>query len=109
MKRTPTEPYCPLEEHLADGTPSLTTFLKRYENGEVNGGVVSAKPPALGGTSQPPADLPGGLDPRDLKTALLCISFLRKGEVLAYVGRIHSLKNLKDPPSCRPTGRGHAL
>ena len=32
---------------------------------------------------------------RDLKTALLCISFLRKGEVLAYVGRIHNLKDLK--------------
>ena len=38
----------------------------------------------------------GGLDPRDLKTALPCISFLRKGEVLAYVGRIHNLKDLKD-------------
>ena len=30
-----------------------------------------------------------------LKTALLCISFLRKGELLAYVGRIHNLKDLK--------------
>ena len=39
---------------------------------------------------------PGGLDPRDLKTALFCISFLRKGEVLAYVGRIHNLKDPKD-------------
>ena len=38
----------------------------------------------------------GGLDPRDLKTALFCISFPRKGEVLAYVGRIHNLKDLKD-------------
>jgi hypothetical protein len=38
----------------------------------------------------------GGLDPRDLKTALLRISFLRKGEVLAYVGRIHNLKDLID-------------
>ena len=37
----------------------------------------------------------GGLDPRDLKTALLFGSFLRKGEVLAYVGRIHNLKDLK--------------
>ena len=37
------------------------------------------------------------MDPRDLKTALFCISFLRKGEVLAYVGRIHNLKDLKDP------------
>ena len=36
-----------------------------------------------------------GLDPRDLKTALFCISFLRKGEVLAYVGRIHNLEDLK--------------
>ena len=34
------------------------------------------------------------LDPRDLKTALFCISFLRMGEVLAYVGRIHNLKDL---------------
>ena len=34
--------------------------------------------------------------PRDLKTALLCGSFLRKGEVLAYVGLIHNLKELKD-------------
>ena len=25
-------------------------------------------------------------------------SFLRKGEVLAYVGRIHNLKDLKDMP-----------
>ena len=25
----------------------------------------------------------------------MCISFLRKGEVLAYVGRIHNLKDLK--------------
>ena len=41
----------------------------------------------------------GGLDPRDLKTALFCISFLRKGEVLAYVVRIHNLKDLKDPES----------
>jgi len=31
-----------------------------------------------------------------MKTALLCISFPRKGEVLAYVGRIHNLKDLKD-------------
>ena len=38
----------------------------------------------------------GRLDPRDLKTALFCISFLRKGEVLAYGGRIHNLKDLKD-------------
>ena len=37
----------------------------------------------------------GGLDPKDLKTALFCISFLRKGEVLAYVGRFHNLKDLK--------------
>ena len=36
------------------------------------------------------------LDPRDLKTALFCISFLRKGEVLACVVRIHNLKDLKD-------------
>ena len=28
------------------------------------------------------------LSPRDPKTALFCISFLRKGEVLAYVGSI---------------------
>ena len=33
---------------------------------------------------------------RDLKTSLLFGSFLRKGEVLAYVGRIHNLKDLKD-------------
>jgi hypothetical protein len=39
-----------------------------------------------------------GLDPRDLKTALFCISFLRKGEVLAYVGSIQTLKDLKDYP-----------
>ena len=37
-----------------------------------------------------------GLDPIDLKTALCCISFLRKGEVLAYVGRIHNRKDLKE-------------
>jgi len=37
----------------------------------------------------------GSRDPRDLKTALFCISFLRKGEVLAYDGRIHNLKDLK--------------
>ena len=36
-----------------------------------------------------------GLDPRGLKTALFCISVLRKGEVLAYVGCIHNLKDLK--------------
>jgi len=35
------------------------------------------------------------MDPRDLKTALFCISFLRKGEVLAYVGLHHNLKDLK--------------
>ena len=45
--------------------------------------------------SSPRALCTGGLDPRDLKTALFCISFLRKGEVLAYVGRIHNLKDLK--------------
>ena len=31
-----------------------------------------------------------------MKTALFCISFVRKGEVSAYVGRIHNLKDLKD-------------
>ena len=31
-----------------------------------------------------------------LETALFCISFLRKGEVLAYVGCIHNLKDLKE-------------
>jgi len=36
-----------------------------------------------------------GLDPRDLKTALLCVSFLQKGEVLAHVGLHHNLKDLK--------------
>jgi len=41
-------------------------------------------------------DVPGGLDARDLKTALLCTSFLQKGEVLAYVGLNHNLKDLKD-------------
>ena len=39
---------------------------------------------------------------------LLCISFLRKGEVFAYVGRIHNLKDLKTTPGGRarilPTG-----
>jgi hypothetical protein len=43
----------------------------------------------------PRAVYTGELDPRDLKTALLCISFLRKGEVLAYVGRNQNLKDLK--------------
>ena len=38
----------------------------------------------------------GGPDPRVLKTALFCISFLRKGEVLACVGSIQNLKDLKD-------------
>ena len=38
-------------------------------------------------------NLAGHMDPRDLKTALFCISFPRKGEVLAYVGRIHNLKD----------------
>ena len=38
--------------------------------------------------------LPSG-DPRDLKTALFCISLLRKGEVLAYVGSIQNLKDIK--------------
>ena len=37
----------------------------------------------------------GGLDPRDPKTAPFCISFLRKGEVLAYVGLPQNLKDLK--------------
>jgi hypothetical protein len=32
-------------------------------------------------------------DPSDLKTAIVFGSFLRKGEVLAYVGRIHNLKD----------------
>ena len=36
-----------------------------------------------------------GLDPRDLKIVLFCISFLRKGEVLAYIGSIQNLKDLK--------------
>ena len=36
----------------------------------------------------------GSMDPKDLKTALFCISFLRRAEVLAYVGRIHNLKDL---------------
>jgi len=29
------------------------------------------------------------------KRRFFCISFLRKGEVMAYVGRIHNLKDLK--------------
>ena len=29
------------------------------------------------------------------EVSLFCISFLRKGEVLAYVGHIHNLKDLK--------------
>ena len=37
-----------------------------------------------------------GLDPRDLKTALFYISFLRKGEALVYVGLPQNLKDLKD-------------
>ena len=41
----------------------------------------------------------GGLDPRDLKTALVCTSFLRKGEVLAYVGLPQNLQDLKGCPS----------
>ena len=39
----------------------------------------------------------GSLNPKELQ--LMCFffgSFLRKGEVLAYVGRIHNLKDLKD-------------
>ena len=36
-------------------------------------------------------------DLKDFLTFLhICISFLRKGEVLAYVERIHNLKDLKD-------------
>ena len=34
------------------------------------------------------------------------MSFLRKGEVMAYVGRIHNLKDLKDTP---PHGQGALL
>ena len=50
---------------------------------------------------------------RDPKTALFCISFLRKGEVLAYVGLPQILKDLKDhlfsqedarPPPTPPVG-----
>ena len=37
-----------------------------------------------------------GLDPKDLKTALFCKSFLRKGEVLAYGGSIRNLKDLEE-------------
>ena len=44
----------------------------------------------------PQALCTGGLDPRDLKTALFCISFLRKGEVLAYVRLPQNLKDPKD-------------
>ena len=33
---------------------------------------------------------------KSMKTALFCISFLRKGGALAFVGRIHNLKDLKD-------------
>ena len=46
-------------------------------------------------SSSPRALCTGGLDPGDLKTALFCVSFLWKGGVLAYVGRIHNLKDLK--------------
>ena len=48
-------------------------------------------------SSSPRALCTGGLDPRDLKRAFFCISFLRKGEVLACVG-IHNQKDLKDRP-----------
>ena len=42
----------------------------------------------------PRAFCTGGLDPRYLTTALSCRSFPRKGEVLAYVGRNQTLKDL---------------
>jgi len=42
------------------------------------------------------------------KTALFCIYFLRKGEVLAYVGRIHNLKDLKAGFGFRGSGRESA-
>ena len=55
---------------------------------------------------QPTLSLTLSLDPRDLKTALFCISFLRKGEVLAYVGSIQNLKDLKDETPKTQGGRG---
>ena len=48
-------------------------------------------------SSSPRAVCTGGLDSRDLTTGLFCISFLRKGEVLAHVGLHHNLKDLKKP------------
>ena len=47
----------------------------------------------------------GGLDPRDLKTALLSGSSLRKDEVLAFVGRIYNLKDLKDTDATNVEGQ----
>ena len=53
-------------------------------------------PPTCGQQIYSPRALcTGELDPRDLKTALFCTSFLRKGEVLAYVGLPPNLKDLK--------------
>ena len=46
------------------------------------------------------------------KTELFCGSFLRKGEVLAYVGRIHNLKDLKEflqVPSTKDLQKGEVF
>ena len=48
-----------------------------------------------------PFDITVGLDPRDPKQRFFCGSFLRRGEVLAYVGSIQTLKGLKVLP-CKP-------
>ena len=66
-------------------------FTRDYIPRALVGGAAKACPEYSRASSHPGA---GGLDPRDLKTALFCISFLRKGEVLAYVGRIHNLEDL---------------
>ena len=67
--------------------PVLPIPISHYEISWTDG-------PASGPTG--PARCTEGLDPGDQKTALFCISFLRKGEVLAYVGRVHNLEDLQD-------------
>ena len=69
----------------------------RLHHGLMHRGTLLARPRAL---------CTGGLDPGDLATALFCISFLRKGEVLAYVWHIHNLKDLKDPGNLKTLAAG---
>ena len=94
LRRLSAPPLFPIRERWS--RLNFTWVSRTQEPARTHTGSCCRPVPRILRWPQAPRALcTGGLDPRDLKTALFCISFLRKGEVLAYVGRIHNLKDLQ--------------